>query len=635
MAIEKTVNINVDSKRAVKSLEELGGTFEDVYGEMQPLNTQIGELEDRLYEMSLRGEQGTKEFKDLTSQVGKMRKTIIDTDLAVDGMSQNLAQAGTGAVMGLASGFELAQGSMAAFGVEGQAIEETLLRVQSAMAISQGLQGIREAIPSFRNLSNQVKNFGGSIMSSVKSLGAFQKAMIATGIGAIIAAVGLLAANWDTLKASIFGASEAQQANNAVTDTAIENAAEELSALDRLKKTINDENVSRQDKLSAVKDLQKEYPDLLTNVDAEKLSTQELNSVIEENSRLVMLQAKLKATQELRTAAYKEMIEEETAAMQGNNAGIMEYIQSALFNTNVQAEANQQTQENIKSKEEEIAIYDEMGASFEKQIALIKQQTEVTKENEEETKQAAKSTKETVVEQKRQEFEEISSLEIRELELTQWTNEEKQKLNDEALLNMRLANIRFRNQEIEEEKRAAEEQKKIDQQVSDAKYNIAESSLSAVNNLVMSFAGENEKAQKKAFQVQKAINIAQAVMDTYKSANAIFASTAANPITVANPAAPFIAAGAAVAAGLANVASIARQEFQGGSAGGGGGSNAPTLNAGAGGGSNPATFNVVGNSGTNQLAESLGSQPMKAYVVSGDVSTAQEMERAKIQQASI
>jgi len=49
-------------------------------------------------------------------------------------------------------------------------------------------------------------------------------------------------------------------------------------------------------------------------------------------------------------------------------------------------------------------------------------------------------------------------------------------------------------------------------------------------------------------------------------------------------------------------------------------------------------FNIVGQSGANQLAESIGSQekkPLKAYVVSGDVTTAQAMERNIIASASI
>ena len=50
------------------------------------------------------------------------------------------------------------------------------------------------------------------------------------------------------------------------------------------------------------------------------------------------------------------------------------------------------------------------------------------------------------------------------------------------------------------------------------------------------------------------------------------------------------------------------------------------------------SFNVVGQGGTNQLAEAIGSQtqqPVKAFVVSSDVSTAQELDRNIIESASI
>lgn len=195
--IKKQIDINVDTKQGVKSLEELGGTFEDVYGEVLPLNTQIGELEDRLYQMAANGEAGSKKFIELTKEVGKMRKVIIDTDLAVDGMSQNLAQSVGGALQGVASGFELAQGAMSAFGAGGEAVEEALLKVQSAMAISQGIQGIRESIASFQALRKVV-------MSNVVVQKLLNFVMNLNPIGMIILAVTALGAAiyalWDPIK---------------------------------------------------------------------------------------------------------------------------------------------------------------------------------------------------------------------------------------------------------------------------------------------------------------------------------------------------------------------------------------------------------------------------------------------------
>jgi len=72
-----------------------------------------------------------------------------------------------------------------------------------------------------------------------------------------------------------------------------------------------------------------------------------------------------------------------------------------------------------------------------------------------------------------------------------------------------------------------------------------------------------------------------------------------------------------------------------GGTGGGGGGSAPSLPAAP---SLPPAFNVVGASDTNQLADAIGGQsqePVKAYVVSGDVTSAQSMDRNIVEGASI
>jgi len=68
-----------------------------------------------------------------------------------------------------------------------------------------------------------------------------------------------------------------------------------------------------------------------------------------------------------------------------------------------------------------------------------------------------------------------------------------------------------------------------------------------------------------------------------------------------------------------------------------GGTN-PASGAGGGGAPIPPAFNIVGQSGETQLADAIGGQsqrPARAYVVSNDVTTAQEMDRNIIEGASI
>ena len=63
-----------------------------------------------------------------------------------------------------------------------------------------------------------------------------------------------------------------------------------------------------------------------------------------------------------------------------------------------------------------------------------------------------------------------------------------------------------------------------------------------------------------------------------------------------------------------------------GSAGGGDGGGAPTMSA--------PQFNVVGQSGVNQLA-TLNQQPIQAYVVSGQITSQQALDRNRLENATL
>ncbi|NBN88619.1 MAG: hypothetical protein EBV32_05990, partial [Proteobacteria bacterium] len=146
--------------------------------------------------------------------------------------------------------------------------------------------------------------------------------------------------------------------------------------------------------------------------------------------------------------------------------------------------------------------------------------------------------------------------------------------------------------------------------------------LQTISNLAELFAGKSERQQKRAFQVQKAVNIANAVIDTYKAANTALASSP--------PPFNYIAMAAAITAGLVNVKKIASQQFQSSSSssGGGGTPSAPDVTSAA------PQFNTIGSSGINQLAQ-LQQQPVQAYVVSGEVTSAQALDRNRVQNATL
>ena len=157
------------------------------------------------------------------------------------------------------------------------------------------------------------------------------------------------------------------------------------------------------------------------------------------------------------------------------------------------------------------------------------------------------------------------------------------------------------------------------------------SGLSTIASLTELFGKKSEKAARRAFQIQKAANIATAIISTYQSATAAYASQFTPVPDPSSPVRGGIAAGMAIAAGLVNVAKIASQKFEGGGSSGGGG-GAP---AGGGGGAvMTPNFNVIGSSGVNQLAQ-IQQQPTRAYVVSGDVANGLSLERNRLQNATL
>ena len=184
-------------------------------------------------------------------------------------------------------------------------------------------------------------------------------------------------------------------------------------------------------------------------------------------------------------------------------------------------------------------------------------------------------------------------------------------------------------------KKFDEEDKARRQAAMERNADFAKQGLSIISDITEMFGKKSEKQAKRAFQVKKAANIASALVDTYMSANAAYLSQFTPVPDPTSPVRGGIAAGLAVAAGLVNVAKISSQKFEGGGASGGGGSTGGGGSIGSGmSGSQAPSFNVVGNNGLNQLAQ-LQQQPTQAYVVSGQVTTAQSLDRNRIQNATL
>lgn len=683
MAIEKTVILNVETKEAAKNIDILSKSFEDAYGEIQPLTGRMGELEDQLYELANAGKQGTDEFKILSAEVGRMKKVVQQTDAQVDGLAMTTSQKLGGALGGVTSGFELAQGAMGAMGVQSEGVEKALLKVQSAMAIAQGVQGIKDSLPAFKAMAVAIgqtaigqKLLNVAQIAGAATMKALNFIMKQNPILLIVSAVAALVAAFALLGNSEEDEAEKQKRLVAARKKAEEQLEREISLikqkqklgkgnvnqlqneLDIMKsKGASDEQLYKKEKEINNKRLNdlaylKGYRGKLSNDEAteynrllaeKQILTNEYNKGLKEKEAQASAerQSKAKENRDKQKQNLEKERDDKKSAIEAIKALEQEYADSKLSAQELELvnidRKYQDELEAAKKYKQDTAIIE---------AAKAQEKADINKKYEDERLKIidAANVEAANLEKKRQEeyLAQIESLDElnyqnslserdRELLVVQdkyFALEQAAAGNAEQMAiieqskNNELAAINDKHNAADLEKR---------KQLNDAKLQAVQNGLSAIGNLAELFAGKSKASQKKAFQVQKAVNIAGATIDTFKAATSAFSSMSSIPLV--GPALGAAAAAAAVAAGLVNIKKISSTTFDGGgsAAGGGAGGGAsvpqmPSVQA--------ANFNVVGAGGANQLAQ-LSSNPIKAYVVSGDVTSAQSLDRNIVKNATI
>lgn len=191
-------------------------------------------------------------------------------------------------------------------------------------------------------------------------------------------------------------------------------------------------------------------------------------------------------------------------------------------------------------------------------------------------------------------------------------------------------NKKYKDEEIEAEKKLADERKRLDKEKKDAddeklaaeqeafnaRLSIASSGLAALGALNDAFTKKGQQQSEKQFKIQKALNLASAVIDTYGGIN-----RALNDKTMPSTTARIVQASIVGAMGLANVLKISKTEYGNATApsgtnmsaggGGDGGTTAPS----------PANFAFLQNQPNQQQP------PLQAYVVSTQVSSNLEAQQ--------
>jgi hypothetical protein len=144
----------------------------------------------------------SKEATEAAKRAGQLRDQIDLSNQLINGFNPDTKfKAATSALSGLASAFGGLQGAIGLFGVESEDVAKTLLKVQSALALSQGLEALGELKDSFAVLKSVV----------LDALKAIRVGIGATGIGLLVIAVAALVTYWDDIKGLVTGVSSEQK----------------------------------------------------------------------------------------------------------------------------------------------------------------------------------------------------------------------------------------------------------------------------------------------------------------------------------------------------------------------------------------------------------------------------------------
>jgi len=664
MAEKRVIELEIqDNSKSLKS------QYKEAVAELQKVSAQYGETSQQ----AIKAAKAAAQLKDQIEFSKDLVKGF-NPDAKFDSLSRSIG--------GVLNGFQAYEGAMGLVGVESEKLQETMLKVQSAMALSQGIQGVFEAKDSFLQLGTVIKDaaiklgiltvveaenvavteaqvvaneqaatsFKATGVAAKTSLNGIKGALAATGIGLLVIALGTIVAYWDDIKAAVSGVSKEQAKLNEETHKNFETSKEQLATLDAQDNILKLQGKSEREilnlkiaKVNTAIELGKvELKNVILTSKAEEeaaiknynLTKQIVDFILDTALFLPKLMlmpidmAIAGANKVSEALGFGKVIAFDMGkTMQDMQDKFSGFIAGSIFNVpEVQAEG----EKTRKELEKQLKDLENQKAGFQLQVqAIDKQAVEDSKKNQED------ALSEEERKQKEHQEKYLNEDRLRTKSVLDASNQRMLQEQSETEFQRQQNEIRVQSNKDYLDKIAAQEAEDAARKKRNRDFAIemAQSGLSTIQTLTELFGKKSERAARNAFRINKGAQIASATMATYQSATQAYASQF---VPVPDPSSPIrgaVAAGAAVFAGLANVAKIASQKFEGGGSSGGGG-GAPS----GGGGGAPQmaapNFSIIGSSGINQLAQ-LQQTPTQAYVVSGEVTTAQALDRNRLQNATL
>ena len=272
----------------------------------------------------------------------------------------------------------------------------------------------------------------------------------------------------------------------------------------------------------------------------------------------------------------------------------------------LQKDLNEDKKEEVKIEEKKAEVVDNSAEEFRAAYNAI---SDIAKQQSKENELRLLSDKDKELQINKEKYDAlIAEADLRGIDTTVFLEAQ---LATEAEIKKKYA-----DKEKDEDDKRRDDKLAKEQEAFNARIGIMSSGLQALGALNDAFTKKGQQQSKKQFQIQKALNLASAVIDTYGGIN-----RALNDKTMPSTTARIIQASIVGAMGLANVLKISKTEYGNDSApsgtnmstsgGGGGGTAAPS----------PANFAFVGNQPNQQQP------PLQAYVVGTQVSSNLEAQQ--------
>jgi hypothetical protein len=613
MAVNETVGINL-----VADTKSLRGQLREAMMELVKLQNSAGASSQEIA-------NAAKRAAELKDRIGDAKATIeaFDPDAKFKAFGQS--------IQGVAGAFAATQGALALVGVESAEVEKQLLKVQGALALSEGLNTVLASIDGFKNLGLVIKTNVLSAFASMKAaaISAFttmRGALIATGVGAFAVALGLIVSNFDAIKEAVLKAIPGLANVGKIFTGLVEKVTDFVgitNQADRALEKFTKTSERRKETLEA------DLKVLEATGASEKVLSDKRKEIV--NTDLNVLRQKLKTNGELSTEEMKKFRELKTDLV----------VIDAKYNKSV-TEENKKRNEEIAKQNKEAA--DKELAAAKKRLEDLRKGAEDARAEYEKNQARINKEDEDIANRNAEKFLTDQEKEI-ELEQAKYDKlyEERLKFGgdlegveearQEALLKINekyeqqaLENLSTTSEEIvqttratqqmqtEDAKKNAEARKKIAQEESKAKIQAAQATADTLANLANLLGTETAAG--------KAAAVASATISAILSAQKAYESTIGIPFV--GPVLAPINAGLALASGYKSIQNILAVQVPGQSGGGSAPSLGSAPSAGAGAPIAPRSAEPIPTSLDQRSLNSISNVTTRAYVVESDITGSQK-----------